>query len=188
MAILVDEARWEWRGLRWAHLASDESYDELHDFAARLGLRRISFQGDHYDVPAELRALAVARGAHAVGSRELVARLRDAGLRTRTPTTPWTRVWQRAAPSEFALDAAAEAIHALGLRDHGAAAWIRELGAAQPALADQGAMALVRGLERALTVDLSPVPMLDLTVGGDPLLIHRTPRSNSLGLEVVWRL
>ena len=33
--ILVDPAVWPWRGRRWAHLVSDHSIDELHDFAAR---------------------------------------------------------------------------------------------------------------------------------------------------------
>ncbi|HLI23761.1 MAG TPA: DUF4031 domain-containing protein [Acidimicrobiales bacterium] len=83
MAILVDEAVWPWRGRRWAHLVSDSSYDELHAFAARLGIPRRAFQGDHYDVPAELREAAVALGAHAVPGRELVVRLRQAGLRRR---------------------------------------------------------------------------------------------------------
>jgi Protein of unknown function (DUF4031) len=79
--ILVDEAQWPWRGRRWAHLVSDVSYDELHDFATGLGIPRRAFQGDHYDVPAELRLVAISRGAEAVPSRELVVRLRDAGLR-----------------------------------------------------------------------------------------------------------
>jgi 2-hydroxychromene-2-carboxylate isomerase len=83
--ILVDDARWPWRGRRWAHLVSDESYDELHRFAERLGLPRRIFQGDHYDVPTEIRAQAIRLGAMAVNSRELVMRLRDAGLRQRPP-------------------------------------------------------------------------------------------------------
>lgn len=81
MAILVDPAIWRWRGRRWAHLTSDESYDELHVFASRLGLRRALFQGDHYDVPADVREQAIALGAQPVVARELVARLRTAGLR-----------------------------------------------------------------------------------------------------------
>jgi hypothetical protein len=83
VAILVDQAIWPWRGMRWAHLVSDESYDELHDFAARLGIPRRAFQGDHYDVPAHLRAEAIALGAEAVDARVLVRRLREAGLRRR---------------------------------------------------------------------------------------------------------
>jgi hypothetical protein len=81
MAVLVDEAVWPWRGARWAHLVSDVSIAELHGFADRLGLRRMSFQGDHYDVPEAVRAEALAMGAEAVCGRDLVRRLRGAGLR-----------------------------------------------------------------------------------------------------------
>lgn len=81
MTVLVDEARWAWRGRMWAHLVSDWSLDELHGFAETIGLRRVGFQGDHYDVDAEHRARAIAAGARPVGSRELVRRLRRAGLR-----------------------------------------------------------------------------------------------------------
>lgn len=81
MAILVDAAIWRWRGRRWAHLASDHSHEELHDFAARLGLRRELFQGDHYDVPAEVREVAVSLGAVEVPAGTLVRRLHAAGLR-----------------------------------------------------------------------------------------------------------
>jgi hypothetical protein len=81
--ILVDPAVWPWRGRRWAHLVSDDSYDELHEFAERLGIPRRAFQGDHYDIPAELRDDALALGAHPVPARELVRRLQQAGLRRR---------------------------------------------------------------------------------------------------------
>ena len=81
MVILVDPAVWPWRGRRWAHLVSDVSYDELHAFAERLGVPRRAFQGDHYDVPAELRQQALTIGATPVDGRELVRRLRQAGLR-----------------------------------------------------------------------------------------------------------
>ena len=81
MTILVDEAIWAWRGRRWAHLVSDANLAELHEFAARLGLERRGFQADHYDIPAELRERALELGATAVDARELVRRLRAAGLR-----------------------------------------------------------------------------------------------------------
>ena len=81
--ILVDNAVWPWKGRRWAHLVSDASYDELHAFADALGVPRRSFQGDHYDIPAEYRDEAIALGASAVGSRELLRRLVAAGLRQR---------------------------------------------------------------------------------------------------------
>lgn len=79
--MLVDRAVWRWRGRRWAHLASDHSYAELHDIARRLGLKREWFQGDHYDIPATVRERAVDLGAEEVSARELVRRLRAAGLR-----------------------------------------------------------------------------------------------------------
>ena len=81
MAILVDDAVWPWRGRRWAHLVSDHTVGELHHFAEALGIDARLFQGDHYDIPAEVRELAVAAGATAVSSRELVRRLRASGLR-----------------------------------------------------------------------------------------------------------
>lgn len=90
VAILVDPAVWPWRGRVWAHLVSDVSYDELHVFAGRLGIPIEAFQGDHYDVPADQRQRALDLGAEAVGSRELVRRLRAAGLRRRRATRPST--------------------------------------------------------------------------------------------------
>jgi hypothetical protein len=82
--ILVDDARWRARGQKWAHLVSDRSYGELHAFADRLGIPRRAFQGDHYDVPSDYRERAIGLGATAVSSRELVGRLRAAGLRRRS--------------------------------------------------------------------------------------------------------
>ena len=86
MAVLIDTPVWLWRGRRWSHLVSDVDYDELHAFvAAHLGIPRRAFQGDHYDVPEDLYAEAVAAGAEPVGCRELLHRLLAAGLRLRKP-------------------------------------------------------------------------------------------------------
>ena len=93
VTILIDEARWWWRGKKWCHLISDSSYDELHDFAEQVGIPRRGFQGDHYDVPEEYRDELIAAGAEQVESRELVRRLRAAGLRL-TPAERRARtVW-----------------------------------------------------------------------------------------------
>lgn len=81
MTVLVDECRWWFRGRQWCHLVSDESLAELHTFAELLGVPRRVFQGDHYDLHEELRIDAVVLGAEEVTSRELVVRLRAAGLR-----------------------------------------------------------------------------------------------------------
>jgi hypothetical protein len=79
--ILIDPPavpRW---GRTWSHLASDTSYEELHAFAARVGIPERGFDRDHYDVPAEFYDAMVLAGAVPVSSRELVGRLRASGLR-----------------------------------------------------------------------------------------------------------
>tara|TARA_B100000686_G_C16779604_1_gene970923 strand:+ start:1374 stop:1946 length:573 start_codon:yes stop_codon:yes gene_type:complete len=94
VVVLVDRAVWLWRNDYWAHLISDSSISELHEFAAKLGLYRISFQGDHYDVSSETRSRALQIGAEEVESRELVRRLRASGLRLSSHQRPkrWERV------------------------------------------------------------------------------------------------
>jgi hypothetical protein len=81
VAILVDEPIWWFKGRKWCHMVSDTSLDELHSFAEGLGIPRRGFQGDHYDIPEELRPDAVRAGAHEVPGRELLRRLQAAGLR-----------------------------------------------------------------------------------------------------------
>jgi hypothetical protein len=87
MAVYVDGAIWEWRGRMWCHLTAD-SEEELHRFAADLGLARAKFQSrsgrpwvDHYDVSESLRSEAVRLGALEITFREAgaqIARRRDA--------------------------------------------------------------------------------------------------------------
>jgi hypothetical protein len=79
MAVLVDELR-EYPHTRlplrhWCHLVSDADFDELHAFAASLGIPRHRFQGDHYDLPPHLRERAVALGAEEVSARDLTGRM-----------------------------------------------------------------------------------------------------------------
>lgn len=97
MAILVDEPIWDWRGRKWAHLVTDTDLDELHQFAHRLGLPYLAFQGDHYDIHTDLRLRALADGAHAVTGREIVVALRQSGLRRRGGLEPWRWEWRGAA-------------------------------------------------------------------------------------------
>ena len=83
MGLMIDPPAVPSRGRLWSHLASDTSYDELHAFAAGLGLPRRAFERDHYDVVEERFDAALAAGAELVSSREIVARLHAAGLRRR---------------------------------------------------------------------------------------------------------
>jgi hypothetical protein len=81
VTVLIDEPLWWFRGRRWSHLVSDVDLDELHTFAERVGIPRRGFQGDHYDVPEEYYDELVAAGAVPTPSRELLRRLKAAGLR-----------------------------------------------------------------------------------------------------------
>lgn len=81
--ILIDPPNAEGHGRMWSHLASDVSFDELHEFARELGIPDRGFDRDHYDVPSEWYDQVVALGASPVSSRELVSRLIAAGLRRR---------------------------------------------------------------------------------------------------------
>lgn len=66
MTVYVDNSRLAWRGKDWCHLVAD-SIDELHTFAARLGLKREWFQErtmyPHYDVTVSVKERALAMGA-----------------------------------------------------------------------------------------------------------------------------
>lgn len=59
----------------WCHLASNVSLDELHDFAAKLGLRRSQFRPHpampHYDLAINVRSQAIQRRAIAVSGNDL---------------------------------------------------------------------------------------------------------------------
>lgn len=112
MAILVDAPRWPAHGTRFAHLVSDTSLNELHAFAAAAGLPDRAFDHDHYDIPERRHAELVALGAEPVSEKELLRRLRSAGLRVRpadrTPKPAQVldglrRAWQDVLPGAPAL-------------------------------------------------------------------------------------
>ena len=83
MTVYIDRPEWPGHGRLWSHLVSDSSYDELHAFAARLGIPPRAFERDHYDVVAERYDAALRAGAQPVTSREIVQLLQAAGLRRR---------------------------------------------------------------------------------------------------------
>jgi Protein of unknown function (DUF4031) len=83
VTIYIDPPIWPGHGYLWSHMISDQSYQELHDFAARIGIPRRGFERDHYDVIADRYNAALAEGARPVSSREIVLLLTQAGLRRR---------------------------------------------------------------------------------------------------------
>jgi hypothetical protein len=82
MAVYVDDAIWDWQGRKWCHLLADD-IDELHRFAATLGLHRISYQGPpktpspHYDLTSFERRRAIAYGATPCDRTTIVMVLRQ---------------------------------------------------------------------------------------------------------------
>lgn len=91
VAVYIDQAIWDWHGLKWAHLLADDT-DELHRFAARLGVHRISYQGPpktsipHYDLTGFERRRAIAAGAIACSREDIVVVVRR--LRPRPVIAP----------------------------------------------------------------------------------------------------
>lgn len=83
MAILIDPPIWPAHGTVFSHLVSDHSHDELHEFAASVGVPARAFERDHYDVPVRMYEDIVAAGAVPVSGRVLVRSLIDSGLRVR---------------------------------------------------------------------------------------------------------
>lgn len=110
MATYVDDAIWHWKGCKWCHLMAD-SEAELHCFAQRLGVHRLSYQGPpktsapHYDITGFERDRAIRLGAIPCGRAEMVVILR----RVRVPrkgdaaheVTPLHTGQPRPAPIDF---------------------------------------------------------------------------------------
>ena len=88
MAILVDNPHWPRWDRMWCHLVSDTSLEELHAFAAELGIPERGFGGDHYDLPEEYRQKAIDLGAIPTSSQDIVRALKVSGLRKRIKHQP----------------------------------------------------------------------------------------------------
>jgi hypothetical protein len=90
VTVYVDAAIWKWAGRKWCHLMADE-VEELHGFAARLGVHRTLYQGPpkttapHYDITGFERDRAIRMGARPCTREEIVAVFR----RVRVPRARW---------------------------------------------------------------------------------------------------
>lgn len=77
MAVYVDAAIWPMGGRKWCHLLAD-NVEELHRFAALMGIPRRAYQGPprtktpHYDLTAFERERAIRLGAEAITREKTV--------------------------------------------------------------------------------------------------------------------
>jgi hypothetical protein len=82
MAVYVDSPIWRWHGRRWCHLLADD-VDELHRFAAELGVKWTTYQGPpktatpHYDITPLERDRALRLGAIPSTREQIVTAARN---------------------------------------------------------------------------------------------------------------
>lgn len=67
----MDNARNRFGRMLMAHMVADTEA-ELHEMAAKLGVARRHYQGDHYDICTTKRWAAIRLGAVPVSTREIV--------------------------------------------------------------------------------------------------------------------
>ena len=72
MTIFIDDAAIPKSGKKWYHLMSDGDDNEIHQFAAKIGLKREWFHVDHYDLVSGKRQQAIDLGAQPVAALKLV--------------------------------------------------------------------------------------------------------------------
>jgi hypothetical protein len=70
MTVYVDDMRAPFGRMIMCHMIADTEA-ELHAMAARIGIARRWYQGDHYDIALAKRALAIAAGAVEITQRQL---------------------------------------------------------------------------------------------------------------------
>jgi hypothetical protein len=80
MSVYVDTPMdWGWKYGKSCHLIADTE-EELHKFAAKIGMRRSWFQNKkdfpHYDLTVKRRATAVKLGAIEITDKELIKKIR----------------------------------------------------------------------------------------------------------------
>lgn len=71
MAVYVDDGKARYGRMIMCHMLADTPA-ELHWMADTVGVKRKWFQGDHYDICQEKRAIAVFNGAKQVTRRQMI--------------------------------------------------------------------------------------------------------------------
>lgn len=109
MTVYVDDMHrlpmGRYRRMKMSHMIASTE-DELHALAARIGVARRWYQGDHYDICLSKRTLAVDAGAVEVTLKQLAAmsfRQKIEGvLGDPAQAEEWLRSWHRAKRSQEA--------------------------------------------------------------------------------------
>ena len=95
--------------MRMSHMIADTD-DEAHAMAARIGVARKWYQGDHYDICRSMREKAVKAGAVEITIRQLgaMARLKKFGLPMGDPATAPERLIEAARARSAAISRSEE--------------------------------------------------------------------------------
>lgn len=88
MTVYVDDMKAKYGRMIMCHMIADNE-NELHTMAAKIGVARKWYQGDHYDIALSKRVLAVQYGAKEITWRQLglMANNRRMGYPMGTPET-----------------------------------------------------------------------------------------------------
>jgi RNA methyltransferase, TrmH family len=172
MPVLVDPVReYPNSGLainHWCHMAVDGGFEELHAFAAALGIPRTRFQGDHYDLPPWVRERAISLGALEVPTIELLRRMAGPrGDRARRRLRERFAAARRD-PGLVVLEGFHAVKHALRF-----GADVRSVLTSDPA----GLDALIAELAPDVAITASPVPPALLAA-----LVSRVPATGVVGI------
>lgn len=86
MVVYVDDmyklALGKFRRMKMSHMIADTE-SELHIMAARIGVARKWYQGDHYDICMSKRIEAIENGAVAITTRELSKKVTEKRMEAR---------------------------------------------------------------------------------------------------------
>jgi len=81
MTVYIDDARHKLGRMIMCHMGADTEI-ELHMMAAKIGVARRHYQGDHYDISLQSRKKAIEYGAVKTTQRKMAAFIRGRKART----------------------------------------------------------------------------------------------------------
>ena len=91
MTVYVDDMRAKFGRMIMCHMIADDEL-ELHGMASKIGIRYKWYQGDHYDICLQKRALAISLGAKEITQRQCALMCRASMFRKRDAAIDAARV------------------------------------------------------------------------------------------------